>query len=193
MLKMAKQGVFWTVQGEGFYCGEPMIFVRLAGCSVGCAECDTNYRPFSEAPESDIVNQCVSLRKKHGRADYVWITGGEPTDQNLSTIVALLWDSGFKPCLATAGTRKLSGQWWWVSVSPHSNDFELKTGSEIKLVPGLNGLRLADMDLSKCSFHYRYVQPLVGSRESMQECLRWLEGRPEWRLSPQCHKSWGLS
>lgn len=41
---IAPNGVFPTVQGEGAMLGVPTLFVRLAGCSVGCAGCDIDYR-----------------------------------------------------------------------------------------------------------------------------------------------------
>ena len=31
---------FVTLQGEGFYTGKPAVFIRLAGCDVGCTWCD---------------------------------------------------------------------------------------------------------------------------------------------------------
>ena len=35
--------VFYSLQGEGVMAGAPAVFVRLQGCSVGCAWCDTKY------------------------------------------------------------------------------------------------------------------------------------------------------
>lgn len=40
-LPLAPQGVFLTVQGEGRLLGQPQVFIRLAGCPVGCPECPT--------------------------------------------------------------------------------------------------------------------------------------------------------
>lgn len=192
MLKLAKQGAYWTIQGEGYHAGEPMIFIRLAGCSVGCPACDTNYTHDSDVDEDSLVSMCNELREKNRRAFYVWITGGEPTDQSLGVLNEKLWRARFKPCLATSGVRKTEEQWWWLSVSPHSNQFQQRCGAELKLVPGLNGLRLSEIDLSGCSFAHRYVQPMAGSRESLDECLEWLRDRREWTMSPQYHKEWGL-
>lgn len=191
-MKIAPQGVFWTIQGEGSLAGEPMIFVRLAGCSVGCPSCDTNYSLHSEMSEAEIVDLCVKLRDRNNRAMYVWVTGGEPTDQPLEELNRLLWDARFKPCLATSGVRRDCLPWWCLSVSPHRSDFEQRSGSEIKLVPGLNGLRLEDLDLTGCSFGHWWVQPMAGSRESLAACCEWLKLHRHFKMSPQSHKSWGL-
>lgn len=192
MLSLAKQGVYWSVQGEGHYAGEPMVFIRLAGCSVGCPSCDTNYAFADHRPEEDVVDACIRLRAENTRAKYVWVTGGEPTDQDLSALNDLLWRSGFKPCLATAGTRPVEHRWWHTSVSPHSAEFVQHSGSEIKLVPELNGLNLDSLDLSRCSFADWWVQPLAGSKTSLNSCLAWLKTHQHFRLSPQSHKSWGM-
>lgn len=193
MLRLARQGVFWTVQGEGHFAGEPMVFVRLAGCSVGCDSCDTNYQFHSQADEQDVVRACLEAKQQNGnRAKYVWITGGEPTDQDLTAINSLLWQAGFKPCLATAGTRLVESKWWCLSVSPHTADFKQRSGYEVKLVPGLNGLCLDDLDTSGWNFGYWWVQPMAGSRPSLDACCRWLKKHHHFRMSPQSHKSWGM-
>lgn len=192
MLNLAAQGVYWTIQGEGYYAGEPMVFIRLAGCSVGCKACDTNYQHSSTATEEEIVGLCDELRATHKRASYVWVTGGEPTDQDLHKLNKLLWNRGFKPCVATSGVRELTDKWWCASISPHTPDFKQRCGYEIKLVPGLNGLDLHTLDLSHCSFGYWWVQPMAGSRDSLEACCEWLKNNSHFRMSPQSHKSWGL-
>ncbi len=35
--------MFQTLQGEGYFTGVPAIFIRLQGCPVGCARCDTKH------------------------------------------------------------------------------------------------------------------------------------------------------
>lgn len=192
MLKLAAQGVYWTIQGEGYYSGEPMTFIRLAGCTVGCSGCDTNYEPHSERSVDGIVAECVRLREENKRASYVWVTGGEPTDQDLGELNEALWDARFRPCIATAGVRQVQHRWWCISVSPHSAAFVQKSGSEIKLVPGLNGLVLEDIDLSHCSFVNWWVQPMAGNKQSLIDCMNFLKKNDHFRMTPQSHKSWGL-
>ena len=194
-LSIARQGVYWTIQGEGVFSGEPMLFLRLAGCSVGCPMCDTNYVSYKEVDSQDIVAQCERLREINRNAAYVWVTGGEPTDQPLTDLNRQLWGAGFKPVLATSGVRAVEDRWWWVSVSPHNRAFVQRIGGEMKLVPGLNGLSLADMEIidSSADFAHYFVQPMVGSRESLEVCLEWLRDHPRYRMSAQSHKSWGLA
>lgn len=192
MLALAPQGVFWTVQGEGILAGEPMIFVRLAGCSVGCAACDTNYSFHSSCSEADVVRQCVFLRLQNNRAKYVWVTGGEPTDQDLRALNGLLWENGFLPCIATAGIRPVVCQWHCLSVSPHGSSFAQRNGTEIKLVPGLNGLDVDSLELDDCEFDHWWVQPMAGSRESLLKCCEFLRLHHRFKMSPQSHKSWVL-
>jgi 7-carboxy-7-deazaguanine synthase len=192
MLQIARQAVYWTIQGEGALVGEPMIFVRLAGCSVGCASCDTNYSHWRTCEEIAIVEDCIKARESSGRAKYVWVTGGEPTDQDTGVLVDLLWAAQFIPCVATSGIRPVGGDWGWISVSPHTPKIAQRSGDEIKIVPLLNGLMPKDLDLSGTSFRHRYVQPMAGSRESLDICLDWIKSNPEWLFSPQSHKSWGV-
>ena len=192
-LRLAAEGVFYTIQGEGYHAGEPSIFIRLAGCSVGCKQCDTNYRFHMIETVGRIVDHCLSLKQRHsGRPTMVWVTGGEPTDQNLEPLRMSLWNSGFKPALATSGVRAVKGLWAWLSVSPHSGAFAQRIGSELKLVPRLNGLDVFGMDLSGLQFPYLYCQPLAKNPTSLNDCLRFVEKYPRFKLTRQMHKEWGL-
>lgn len=35
--------IFYSIQGEGLLTGVPSVFIRLAGCTLGCQWCDTKY------------------------------------------------------------------------------------------------------------------------------------------------------
>jgi len=69
--------IFKSIQGEGPYQGETQIFVRLAGCNLSCAYCDTTTEKFEEM-DSDVVLGQISLL---GPCRTVSITGGEPLVQ----------------------------------------------------------------------------------------------------------------
>lgn len=200
---LAKHGVFATVQGEGALLGLPMVFVRLAGCSIGCKQCDTDYGVFERLSAKEIAWRVASALRPGTR--WVWITGGEPTDHDLTPLYAELRRiPDALIALATAGTRAVV---WpcradglqpdWLSVSPHDmTRWVQRRGDELKLVFGLRGLspEEAGSELEKGFwFGHHYVQPLSGDRESVAACRHWVEARPhspEWRLTVQAHKLW---
>ena len=195
--------VFWTIQGEGHLRGFQMTFVRLAGCSVGCAECDTDYRVDSRATADEIVEMVAAVRPPGDRDGWVWITGGEPTDHDLRPLLGALKSRGYSTAVATSGVRRMIPPVDWMSVSPHSLEparFQQRYGNEIKISDGLNGIDLdawyaANPDESN-DFMYRYVQPLSidgkESQVSLATCLDFLRRHPRWSLSRQDHKVWGV-
>jgi 7-carboxy-7-deazaguanine synthase len=190
---LAKHGVFWTLQGEGALLGEPMCFVRLAGCSVGCKECDTDYKVFRRVSLEDLVAEIRAAVPDGFTRPWVWLTGGEPTDHNLSPLVEALKSEGFAVALATAGVRAVpsSPRVDWVSVSPHSDKVVQRHGHEVKVVPGLNGLSWGYVEeIGRWSFAYKFIQPLHGS--DVNECIDFVQNNPGWKLSPQAHKQWGI-
>lgn len=200
---LAKQGVFRTIQGEGVMLGVPMVFVRLAGCSVGCPECDTDYRVRSRATAGDIARRCVEEAQG---AEWVWVTGGEPTDHDLTPLVAELRKYGFRPALATSGVRDVvrgfadgAPGFEFVSVSPHRVDesWVLRRGDQLNFVPGLNGLKQDAMDgVDVSGFSHRFITPLWDNEtqraKQVQDCADWLATHSGWRLGIQAHKLWGL-
>lgn len=183
--------------------GLPMVFVRLAGCSVGCEHCDTDYRVHSRLETEDIVSQVKPLLG--GNCRWVWLTGGEPTDHELKGLIKELRSVGAYVALATAGTRLLfkSRMEQWVdflSVSPHDPEkWEQRCGDHLNIVPGLNGFYLKDfaplMEQYGPGFTSRYVTPLAGREriENVRECEQWVQNMPGWRLGVQAHKVWGIS
>jgi 7-carboxy-7-deazaguanine synthase len=61
---------FDGIQGEGVYAGVPMSFIRLAGCNLRCAWCDTRY---AYEDGQDITVADINPQRR-----WVCITGGEP-------------------------------------------------------------------------------------------------------------------
>lgn len=194
---IAPSGIFWTLQGEGALSGEPMAFIRLAGCSVGCKDCDTDYSVAERLSIEDIIKRVRSIIPSTFTWPWIWITGGEPTDHNLQPLTDLLQTVGFRVALATAGVKDVMPlKLQWISVSPHSPIVMQKTGHEIKVVPGLNGLSWDTIsnDISRWSFPYRFIQPFwENQRENnIVECIDFVKSNPGWRLSSQAHKGWRL-
>lgn len=197
---IAKDGVFWTLQGEGHLRGFQMAFLRLGGCSVGCAGCDTDYAVSERLTLEQIVERLAGVLPEGDRDQWVWITGGEPTDHDLRLLLARLRRAGWSIALATSGVRRMVPPVEWLSVSPHSDDpakFHQRYGNEVKLVEGLNDLDVqafVERWDDRIDFMYRYVQPLsVDGKEdpaSLDRCLAFLRKHPRWALSRQDHHYW---
>ena len=196
---LAPNPIFWTIQGEGHLRGFQMCFIRLAGCSVQCLGCDTDYSLGSKATAEEIARRADIATPAESRDRWAWITGGEPTDQDLKPLMAALRGRRFSIALATSGHRRVIPPVDWLSVSPHDPGKWIQTyGSEVKIVPGLNGFSIEDF-LSvhpddQTDFMYRYVEPLsVNGREdpfSLSVCLEFLKSHPNWSLSRQDHLYW---
>jgi 7-carboxy-7-deazaguanine synthase len=106
--------VFATVQGEGASLGVPSVFVRLGGCNLQCAFCDTAYTwdwsRFDKKKEtvdltSDEVAALAIAVAKDGVRNVVF-TGGEPLLQqkDLAVVAARIKERGFRIEVETNGT-----------------------------------------------------------------------------------------
>ena len=199
---LTKNPVFWTIQGEGHLRGHQMCFVRLAGCSVGCEHCDTDYAKETMATAEEIAARADEATPKTARHRWLWLTGGEPTDHDLTPLVEALRGRRFSIALASSGHRRVLTTVDWLSISPHDPAKWVQTsGSEVKLVPGLNGFSIGDFRAAhpddETEFTYRYVQPLsLGKREdaeSLRTCLEFVQANPNWSLSRQDHHYWGVA
>ncbi len=133
--------LFQTIQGEGFYTGMPAIFIRLQGCDVGCAWCDTKHtwvvsvdkktalaHLTDQSNESDRwaevnAQQIIDEIKRLGySARLVVITGGEPCMYDLRELTQCLHECGFSTQIETSGTYPvLVDSASWVTVSPKIN------------------------------------------------------------------------
>jgi len=154
------------------------------------------------------VDRVARVMPRGSRDQWVWVTGGEPADRDLGPLLSALKGAGFATAVATSGVHRVIPPVDWLSVSPHSADparFQQRYGSEVKLAEGLNGLDLdawhARFPDDETDFMYRYVQPLwVGDAatghedpRSLSRCLNFLRRNPNWALSRQDHKAWGVA
>jgi len=100
--------LYKSVQGESSFAGLPCIFVRLAGCNLRCAWCDSEYtftggKPFSE---DEIVAQIEALAP----CRLIEFTGGEPMLQakELLPLMHRLLKENYTLMIETSGERPLA-------------------------------------------------------------------------------------
>ena len=213
--------VYVSVQGEGVMTGVPMVIVRLHGCPVGCAFCDTketwrtsqetkvatleealgaNER-WCEVSAEDLAAYCRTMTN----LDWILLTGGEPAEQLLGPLVAAFHEQEFYVAIETSGTAvgHLDTMVDWITVSPKIGmpglraiqEDAITSADEIKHVVG----RLEDIDkLDAMLGLYEpkegstvCLQPLSGSAAATKLCIAVCLERG-WRLSIQTHKLVGL-
>ena len=99
--------IFRSIQGESTYAGLPCVFVRLAGCNLACAYCDTP-AARSGGEEKTIDGILEEVRSLGGTL--VEVTGGEPLLQEKTPIlIEKLLDEGCEVIVETNGTVSLEG------------------------------------------------------------------------------------
>lgn len=188
--------IFHSLQGEGYWAGVPMFFVRLSGCNLNCPWCDTEHESGEMMEEDEILDQVQEMRKVK-LIQRICITGGEPTIYDLGPLTDSL-GSWFNLHLETNGTRLLEEheRFEWVTVSPKFPpglaDMPQFWGDELK-VPVAEDV--SDLLVEQCAawghFHYRYLQPVDGPvlKKNSERCLE-LTSRMvfPWRVSMQGHK-----
>ncbi|MGY0616472.1 7-carboxy-7-deazaguanine synthase QueE [Vibrio sp. FJH11] len=216
MLKVNE--IFETIQGEGMFTGVPSIFLRLQGCPVGCAWCDTKHTwvvdinnetsfetvknkqvdddSWCQITVEDIVKECIT----HYNARHVVITGGEPCMYDLRPLTFLLEESGFTTQIETSGTFEVNcSESTWVTVSPKldmrggliMNEQALYRANELKHPVGTQ----KDIDnLHEILTKFELKDDLVIALQPISQKKRATEMcievciKNNWRLSIQTHK-----
>ena len=99
------QEVFATIQGEGPFAGQSAVFVRIAGCSLRCFWCDTQFESSSWNPTlPELLDRIHQEHQKVPKATLIVITGGEPMRQNIVPLCRALLAENFRVQIETAGT-----------------------------------------------------------------------------------------
>ena len=146
MTKLPLNEIFESIQGEGSFTGAPSIFVRLQGCPVGCAWCDTKHSWYlaeehqatfeqvvAKAGDGDSwcyveIDQLITHLKSY-QARHIVLTGGEPCLYDLTQLTEQLIANGFSCQIETSGTFEIKvSEQCHVTVSPK---VAMKGGYEI--------------------------------------------------------------
>ncbi len=201
--------IFYSLQGEGFWTGTPMVFVRHSGCNLRCPFCDTDHRAFRDMTAEEIVKEVWRLDREanrenpaRGSCGRVCITGGEPLLQLDYDLIDALHRYDYAIHLETNGTRPVPARVDWVTLSPKEDVPELEgngkvvleRANEVKLVfdGSMDEERLCRWEDFPADWHF--LQPCdtgdpEKNRDLMQETVDYiLSHGGTWRLSLQTHK-----
>lgn len=98
--------IFYSLQGESTRVGLPTVFIRLTGCPLRCAWCDTTYA-FSDG--QTLTLDAVLERVATFDCKTVCVTGGEPLAQSgCQALMTALCDAGYSVSLETSGALDIS-------------------------------------------------------------------------------------
>lgn len=180
--------IFYSLQGEGRHTGTPAVFVRLSGCNLKCAFCDTDHSGFREMTEEEIVGKAAAYPSR-----FVVITGGEPTLQLTASLAEKLHAAGFYIAIETNGTCRLPEgcRIDWITCSPKYKPVILERIDELKVVyegddsavDRYAALNAREFRLQPCD-----VGDDKKNREFLQGAIGYCLNHPKWKLSLQTHK-----
>lgn len=184
--------IFHTLQGEGYNTGTASVFIRLSGCNLRCAFCDTQHTQGTMMSAPAIVEAVM----QYPDAPLIVLTGGEPTLQVDDELIKALKLTGKRISIETNGTRPVPAGIDWVTFSPKQGfdggDAQacvLTKCDELKVV-------YLGQDLSQYSHiqaTHRYLQPCycddaTARQLSINDTVKAVMKHPEWRLSLQTHR-----
>jgi len=212
---------FHSIQGEGYWTGTPMHFIRLPGCSVGklvknravaeapvlptgkpawlCGTwdnrsfwCDTDFNKYTEIELSDLLDETWE--------HHICITGGEPLihTEVILEVLKHTKELAHMVHIETSGTLS-APTGVWLTCSPKLNCLP-EIGRQADEVKVLISADTPDEFPEWISGHPRvYLSPInhIGEphwedTKSLQRVFALLKSHPQWRLSVQLHKYLGL-
>ena len=206
--------MFWSPQGEGLRAGQMSMFIRMSGCNMKCAmeagpkspggfDCDTEFESGRRLVADEIVEEANALIRAAGVTDtwrrenkaWVVLTGGEPALQIDTTLVDTLHAHNFLIAVETNGSIDLTGSGVdWIVCSPKVAEHAVrcKTADEIRYVRGHG----QGIPKPACEATHKWISPafdgLSLDRRALAWCVDLIKQYPDWRLSVQQHKWWGV-
>ena len=182
--------IFYSLEGEGFFSGTAAVFVRFAGCTMGCPWCDTKY---AQKTNCNLTAEQILKKISVYPCKTVVLTGGEPTEQNLICLLNLLKKNKYQIHLETNGANLIDTKLFdFCTVSPKAyvNTKMLKKADAVKYITDtettLQEIESLQKQTSKKTLFY--LQPKNNNKENIKQCLNLIKKHPNLRLSVQLHK-----
>ncbi len=209
--------IFYTLQGEANFVGLPSVFIRLQGCQVGCAFCDTKHTweldPKTQVTSIQIAQKLTDQQSwayfseeeilaeiaKYSACRHIVFTGGEPAMFDLTKLITKIESNGYTVQIETSGTEPLRiTNSTWVTLSPKIDmpgnkqilPKNVTRANEIKMPVG----KKQDIDKLKellqtnqVTTKLIWLQPLSCKENPTKLCIEEALAN-NWRLSAQVHK-----
>ncbi|MCQ2124010.1 MAG: radical SAM protein [Fibrobacter sp.] len=208
--------IFLSIEGEGIRTGAPAVFIRLFGCNLRCAYCDSMYAvegsDFQEMSPEEVFQKVKSFNTQ-----YVTLTGGEPLiHKDVEVLLKMLDDYGLEVNIETNGTqpkpfgfRNIFCTMDWKSISSEmqpkmklTNMMTLRGKDVLKFVVGSDedlqdaarviGAMEAEYARDGLKLPTFYVSPIFGTMK-YEDMVNWILGnevirRNNVRFQVQLHK-----
>lgn len=203
--------LFTSIQGEGYWTGLPVVFLRLQGCNLNCPWCDTKRALDPDGGRlwhtGDLLNS-IRFRKPAT----VVVTGGEPMMQAEGLYELISREHGQVGSyihwhLETNGTLPVDHNMFkWITVSPKPPDYLIHDSvwphwDEIKIVvDGPEAIEAAELyaerELNPVVQQPIILQPVDNDPEMIKLIFDYLTDKRDWarrwRLGVQMHKYIGV-
>jgi 7-carboxy-7-deazaguanine synthase len=193
LTKLPVMEKFYTIQGEGYYSGQPFYFIRLGGCDVGCHWCDVKESWDHNQHQFIEVDDLIKDVKEH--TSNVVITGGEPLMWNLSELTKRFKENNIKLHLETSGAYEMSGNWDWICLSPKKKKLPKQEiysiANELKVIIYNNDdFKFAIQESEKVSSECKlFLQPEWSKFDIMKDKIaQFVMNNKNWNISLQIHK-----
>ena len=193
LTKLPVMEKFYTIQGEGYYSGQPFYFIRLGGCDVGCHWCDVKESWDHNQHQFIEVDDLIKDVKEY--TSNVVITGGEPLMWDLSELTKRFKENNIKLHLETSGAYEMSGNWDWVCLSPKKKMLPKQEiyskANELKVIIYNNDdFKFAIQESEKVSSECKlFLQPEWSKFDIMKDKIaQFVMNNKNWNISLQIHK-----
>lgn len=189
--------IFYSLQGEGVRAGTANLFLRFTGCNQTCRkethgfDCDTEFASGRPMTLDEIV---AEFRRLAPNCVWVILTGGEPALQVDRTLIGGLHAAGYKLAIETNGSIELPPGIDWITVSPKVAEHAIRqrVAHEVKYVRTCGQA----IPQTVVQAEHKLISPAFDGNDldprTLEWCIRLVKENPDWRLSTQMHKTWGI-
>lgn len=161
--------IFASIQGESSYAGLPCVFVRMTGCNLRCAYCDTiyAYEEGTELAEDEIISKVKEFGIR-----LVELTGGEPLLQSGALLLTKrLLDEGYDVLIETNGSMSIEDVDNRAVIimdikTPKSGMFDKMDLRNLKLLKPLDELKFVVLDRED----YEWVKSFITAYDLSRKC-----------------------